>query len=132
MVTEPQKDTRGGVCLTFDDAHIEDWHATLPVLRKYNAKATFFISGFPGFSAKQISLLHRIQADGHEIGYHTVHHHRAPEFVQNHSMEDYLAEEITPGVDAMKQSGFDLKSMAYQFMQEPMKLIWLSTTLFRF
>jgi peptidoglycan-N-acetylglucosamine deacetylase len=105
----------GGVCLTFDDAHIEDWHAALPLFREYNARVTFFISGFHTLNPRQIALLHRIQADGHEIGYHTVNHVNAIEYLQTHSVEEYVETEIEPDLEAMRNSGFSTTAMAYPF-----------------
>lgn len=65
------------IALTFDDGpHITRTPRVLDVLKKYNAKATFFVLGeqvqqYPG-------ILQRISAEGHEIGSHTWDHSFLP------------------------------------------------------
>ena len=41
------KEHRGGkfVAVTFDDGYKSDWKLVVPILKKYNAKATFFVIG---------------------------------------------------------------------------------------
>ncbi|KAA9027836.1 polysaccharide deacetylase family protein [Niallia endozanthoxylica] len=72
------------VALTFDDGPTENITQILPLLDKYNVKATFFLIGqdienYPE-GAKQIA------AAGHQIGNHTYSHHRmvfkTPSFIQ--------------------------------------------------
>lgn len=65
--------TKKIVYLTFDDgptAEVTDW--TLDILKKYNAKATFFCIG------KNISLnpniFKKLQKEGHSVGNHTFSH----------------------------------------------------------
>lgn len=59
-----------GVCyLTFDDGPSDNTLRNLETLKKYNAKATFFVIG----SAK-LDYLKNIVADGHAIGLHSNTH----------------------------------------------------------
>lgn len=59
------------VCLTFDDGPGPYTIDILDVLKKYNVKATFFVTGqFP----KHSDVLKRIKDDNHSIGLHTYSH----------------------------------------------------------
>ncbi|MDF2903027.1 MAG: polysaccharide deacetylase [Bacillus sp. (in: firmicutes)] len=62
------------VALTFDDGPTKNVDKILPVLDKYNAKATFFLIGN---ELKQNPKLGRkIVESGHQIGNHTYNHER--------------------------------------------------------
>ncbi|MCM3765171.1 polysaccharide deacetylase family protein [Neobacillus niacini] len=72
------------VALTFDDGPTENVPELLPLLEKYNAKATFFLIGSeiedsPGEAEKLIEA-------GHQIGNHTYSHKRmifkSPSFIK--------------------------------------------------
>ncbi|HJH61377.1 MAG TPA: polysaccharide deacetylase family protein [Bacteroidetes bacterium] len=61
------------IYLTFDDGPTPDITSkVLEILRKYNAKATFFCLG--NNIKKYPQLFEAIKADGHSIGIHTFHH----------------------------------------------------------
>jgi peptidoglycan/xylan/chitin deacetylase (PgdA/CDA1 family) len=63
------------VSLTFDDGDADNFQV-VPVLRQYAMHATFYIpSGLVGGAAYMTwQQLHALQADGHEIGGHTLNH----------------------------------------------------------
>lgn len=64
----------GRVALTFDDGPSESTPELLELLRRYGAKATFFICGQ---NAERLpGILEAIARDGHEIGNHTWSHPR--------------------------------------------------------
>jgi len=62
------------IAITFDDGPAKETERVLDILKKYNAKATFFIWG------KRIKgrekIIKRIIKEGHEIGNHTFSHKR--------------------------------------------------------
>ncbi|WP_235854779.1 polysaccharide deacetylase family protein [Nonomuraea aridisoli] len=61
------------VALTFDDGSDPEWTPkVLDVLRRYQAKATFFVVGSK--VAQHPELTRRIVAEGHELGNHTYTH----------------------------------------------------------
>lgn len=64
-----QKPSERTIYLTFDDGPCADTGRLLNILRKYNVKATFFVtdSGYP-------EMLQRIGEEGHSIGIHTRTH----------------------------------------------------------
>ncbi len=57
------------VYLTFDDSVSENTLKILDILKKYNAKATFFVAG-----KGDPAILRRIAAEGHTIAVHTLTH----------------------------------------------------------
>src|SRR5690349_7816415 len=61
------------VALTFDDGPTAlGVDSVLPVLDRYNAKATFFLVG----ASPEIALTRKIVAAGHEVGNHSFTHKR--------------------------------------------------------
>ena len=58
--------------LTFDDGPTHNTPAILDILKKYNAKATFFV--LEGRITENPDLLKRIIAEGHHVGLHGVSH----------------------------------------------------------
>lgn len=72
------------VALTFDDGPTENVNEILPLLEKYNVKATFFLIGqdmekFPQEAKKMVEA-------GHQVGNHTYSHNRmifkSPSFIK--------------------------------------------------
>ena len=102
-----------GVLFTFDDRFISQWSAQLPLFAKYNAHATFFISGFHLLDASQIATLHTMDAAGHAIGCHSVNHYNAVDYVNQHGLAEYLSVEVDPAIAIMKSNGFNPTCFAY-------------------
>lgn len=68
----PQAPSPGGkkVCfLTFDDGPSKNTPKILDILKKYNAKATFFV-----INSADIGYIKRIHDEGHTVGLHTASH----------------------------------------------------------
>ncbi len=105
----------GGYVLTFDDCFIDEWYDLLPILDSFNAKATFYISGFDHYTEDQILKLKIIQDHGNEIGYHTLNHYYLSKYLKNHTMAEYLRNEIDLGVKMMNNAGFFPTSFAFPF-----------------
>jgi len=73
-ITNQVETTQKVVALTFDDGPSDNVNTILPLLEKYQAKATFFLIG------EEIET-HPVEAEkiveaGHQIGNHTYSHHR--------------------------------------------------------
>lgn len=102
-----------GVLLTFDDTHVSQWVEALPLFKKYEARATFFVTRFDKLSPEQRAGLKEIDAAGHEIGCHGLRHIKAAEHTEAKGIDDYLAKEITPALAAMAQADFIPTSFAY-------------------
>lgn len=79
--------TNSKIALTFDDGPHENTKNILDVLNKYQAKATFFITG--DNSEKYPDIVKKMKEDGHQIGNHTYSHNRYfPIFNTNKMLEE--------------------------------------------
>jgi len=82
----------GVLLLAFDDRNFGDWERALPLFAKYDAHATFFVSGEIG--ADVIGAVKRLVRAGHAIGLHGQNHVRAPEAIAEMGYARYRAAEI--------------------------------------
>lgn len=77
------------VYLTFDDGPGKDTARLLDILKKYNVKATFFVTGYDN---KYNDLITREHDEGHTVGLHSYSHNYAKIYSSTQSyMEDLLA-----------------------------------------
>jgi PKD repeat protein len=106
-VTETPAGSHPGIALTFDDNSIDQWYAIRGLLQQYNAHATFFVTQYANLDKDQINELKALQADGNEIGYHGYAHLDATAYLENHTVNDYMNNEIINGVTLMRADGFD-------------------------
>ena len=100
----------GRVCFTFDDRNFGHWRESLSLFQKYDAHATFFVSGEMDETA--LDCMKTLQKSGHSIGLHALHHARyfsAP--------ENYIENEIIPQKECCDRAGIDLRAFAYPFSQ---------------
>lgn len=104
-----------GLALSFDDHDIVGWHGLLPLFERYRARVTFFISAFEGLSAGDRALLHELAAAGHDIEYHSTWHEDAEDYAAAAGVEQYVLDDIRPGLAAMRADGFDPQVFAYPF-----------------
>lgn len=73
-ITNQVETTQKVVALTFDDGPSDNVYTILPLLEKYQAKATFFLIGEE--IEKHPAEAEKIVEAGHQIGNHTYSHHR--------------------------------------------------------
>ena len=78
-----------------------NWVRVLPLFEKYEAHVTFFIDHWDTLSPEQIAGLNKLQDAGHAIGCHGMRHRCAASYSRKHSIEKYMADEITPAVKMM-------------------------------
>lgn len=96
---EPNKDEKV-VYLTFDDGPSENTGKILDILGKYDAKATFFITGS---NADQRPMIKKAYDQGHTIGLHTYSH----DYADVYSSEDaYFKDLEKVGEIAEEQIGY--------------------------
>jgi peptidoglycan/xylan/chitin deacetylase (PgdA/CDA1 family) len=105
----------GGVVLTFDDNFIDEWYYADSLLRKYNWKATFFVSFIKSLSYQQFDKLINLQNRGHEIGGHGFNHFNQCDFVSSCGIKEYINDEIIPLIESMRQRSIKIDSFAYPF-----------------
>ena len=115
MPAAPDPEPAPGVCLTFDDLFVENWLAALPVLDAFDARVTFCVSGLHTATPAQVEGLHRLQAGGHEIGFHSRTHPRLMPYLRRHGLGHWLSHEIDAGVAEHRAAGFPATSFAFPF-----------------
>lgn len=103
------------LALSFDDTSIAAWVGILPLLARYGAKVTFFISRYEFLDAVDRAGLHALADAGHDIEAHSVRHLRAPQYVEERGLEAYLDDEAQPSIDGLSGEGFDIVAYAYPF-----------------
>jgi len=91
-----------GIALSFDDRYVEEWTRLRPLLKKYKAHVTFYVTQFDSLTPKEIALLHQLQRDGHEIG-----HIRVLDWMRGGgSLDDFFRYEIEAELISMRKAGF--------------------------
>jgi len=106
---------RGRVAIGFDDDFVDRWYEAHGMLKKYNWKATFFVSKFRILSAGEIDKLKELQAYGHEIAAHSSRHLAAADYERDFGLEAYMNDEISPMMEMMAKEGFHPTTFAYPY-----------------
>lgn len=106
---------KAAIAFTFDDQYVSEWYSARDLFNKYSIRATFFINRPQYLTSEQVLMLKQLRDDGHEIGCHSMNHVNLNEFLINHTLQDYIDQEILPAIQKMKELGFDVKSYAYPF-----------------
>ena len=102
-----------GIAISFDDRFVKEWYRLRPLLKKYNAKCTFFITQPDSLSHEEVMLLRQLEKEGHEIGCHGAMHVRSMYYIWDFSLGEYMKNEIFPALKTMKQQGFSPKTFAH-------------------
>ena len=102
-----------GIALSFDDRFVQEWAKLRPLFKKYDARATFYVTQFDSLKPEEIEILRQLQADGHEIGAHGATHARSIDYVWQHSMNDYFKNEIEAELEPMKKAGLKVSTFAH-------------------
>ena len=100
----------GAIVLTFDDRYIDDWYAADSIFSFYNWRATFCVTDYGKVSEEEKQKLLELQSNGHEIAHHGYKHFNATEYLSNHTMEEYIQNEISPSLDLMTNDGLNINS----------------------
>lgn len=108
-------DPHGSLALSFDDNAVAHWAELQPLLAQHGARVTFFVTRYLAMTDDEHHQLQDLAADGHDIEYHTVSHQNAVTYAAAHGVDGYIADEITPALDAMKADGYDLTAFAYPY-----------------
>jgi peptidoglycan-N-acetylglucosamine deacetylase len=104
---------QAGIALSFDDRFVKEWASLRPLLKKYNVKATFYITQPDSLSVEEVNILHEFRKDGHEIGCHGAMHVRSMYYIWKHSLDEYMENEIFHALKVMKKQGFTPKTFAH-------------------
>lgn len=106
---------RGAIALAIDDNAIDDWYALRPLLMAYDAHITFFVSRWQEQGPQQIDELMQLAADGNELEPHTVNHLNPLQYVADHGLDAWLADEVDPSIQVMRDHGLTPQFFAYPF-----------------
>lgn len=109
--------TKGGIIFTFDDQSVQNWVEFKDLLKRYDIRATFFISRPQLLDQVQINGLKALQSDGNEIACHGENHLDAR--LYQGSAESFYKEEAEPAISKMNELGFKIVSYAYAFGLAP-------------
>lgn len=104
-----------GVVLTFDDDFTENWLQTNQLLSKFNWKATFFVTRFNQLSKNNLNELMELKKKGHEIAGHGLNHLNTKSFLKEHTVTEYIDQEIQSLKNLMQQEGLPITSFAYPY-----------------
>jgi peptidoglycan-N-acetylglucosamine deacetylase len=104
---------QAGIAISFDDRFVKEWYQLRPLLKKYNAKCTFFITQPDSLSHEEVMLLRQLQNEGNEIGCHGAIHVRSMFYIWDFSLDEYMEKEIFPALKTMKKQGFSPKTFAH-------------------
>ncbi len=87
--TEPDDGQKRKVYLTFDDGPSSNTDAILDILKQYDVKATFFVTGKP--QEKYQAMYQRIVAEGHTLGMHSYSHRYDEIYASEEAFEEDLS-----------------------------------------
>jgi peptidoglycan/xylan/chitin deacetylase (PgdA/CDA1 family) len=93
-----------GILLAMDDDHQETWETYFDLFNRYQARVTFFVQG------TVCPFCLRAQEQGHDIGYHTLHHHELTRL-----SKDSFFRETVSAVDDFRKAGIPLAAFAYPY-----------------
>ena len=95
-----------GVCLSFDDTEVDEWFQLQPLLDKYGARVSFFVTRYAQFTAVQRDELHQLYEAGNSIEAHGVNHAYADEYIPANGLDAYVNDEVLPSIAILQADGF--------------------------
>jgi peptidoglycan/xylan/chitin deacetylase (PgdA/CDA1 family) len=108
-----QVSPRSGFALAFDDDAIEKWYEMRGILRAHHARVTFFVAAYHVWTEEQRAMLAELAADGHSVQAHGVNHLFADHYLVDHTVSDYVEQEVLPSIAALKQAGYPVTTFAF-------------------
>jgi len=104
---------QAGIAISFDDRFVKEWGQLRPLLKRYNAKVTFYITQPDSLSHEDVYSLHELGKDGHEIACHGAMHVRSMYYIWDNSLKKYMENEIFHALRTMKKQGFTPTTFAH-------------------
>lgn len=112
---DPDAPPHAGVIFAFDDDGVETWTAVRPLLERYAARVTLFVTRYDLFTLEQRAQLHVLANDGNVIEAHSMRHLEAAVYAAEHGAEAYLNDEVLPSFAALRAEGYTPESFAYPY-----------------
>ncbi|QFT97790.1 hypothetical protein FIU85_10785 [Roseovarius sp. THAF8] len=107
--------TTPGVCLTFDDVHVETRRAARPVCQAHDARVTLCLCWMHTATPAQIDGLHRLQEDGREIACHDHTHETRQPDLRRYGLDLWPENGIARGVSEHRAPGLPATRHARPF-----------------
>jgi peptidoglycan/xylan/chitin deacetylase (PgdA/CDA1 family) len=104
-----------GVLLSFDDAYVDDWVSASDLFTHYGARVTFFIAYYDRWPEADREKLRRLSLLGHDVEAHSIHHLRAPLYVEQKGLDAYLHDEALPSIQLLRDDGYPITTYAYPY-----------------
>ena len=108
---------RGGVALALDDDAIDPWYELRDQLARHHAHVTFFVTHWASWSDAGKAKLAELVALGHRVEPHSVNHVHARDYVRDHGLDAYIADEVVPSIDEMRAAGYSTTIFAFPYGQ---------------
>jgi len=105
----------GALAYAFDDDAVGAWLTTQDLLASYGAKVTYFVTRWQNMDDATRAGVHQLWDSGHDVEAHTVNHLHAIDYVHDHGLPAYIADEIEPSLAIMAQEGFSTGAFAFPF-----------------
>lgn len=113
---EPDAEPQAGLALAFDDSSIDEWFSIRDQLAAHRAHVTFFVTRWYTTSDSERAEIRTLADDGDDVEPHSVNHLLATQYVQDHGLDRYLADEVVPSIDALASAGYPTaNTFAYPF-----------------
>ena len=97
---------RSGVAVCFDDDFVDQWYGQRQLFEQFGARATFAVTRFDQLDSQELEQRHDLEDDGHEIACHSLTHVDPLIYLEDHSVDEYIADEIEPAIELMEAEGF--------------------------
>ena len=97
---------RAGISLSFDDTEVDQWFTLRPLLAKYGAHVSFFVTRYFEFTEAQKAELWQLFQDGNSIEAHGVNHAYAVKYVKQYGLEQFIDEEVVPSIEVLRADGY--------------------------
>jgi peptidoglycan/xylan/chitin deacetylase (PgdA/CDA1 family) len=107
---------QAGLALAFDDSSIIEWYGIRDQLAAHRAHITLFITRWHSRSDEERAMVRTMADEGDDIEPHSVEHLDPIDYVHDHGIDAYMADEVIPSFDALTQAGYPAATIyAYPF-----------------
>ena len=107
----PSEAPAGLLLLTFEGRHFDEWLQAMPLLERYGAHATFFVSG--PINGEAIRAMKQLHEAGHSVGLNGLAQKRADEEVAAKGADRFYKEEIELQLENCRVAYIPITSYAY-------------------